>query len=397
MLFSTGEQFHMAKKDIHRKHITDRDRIDWALARYATFRKEGGFLNSLKMLAGGFGRSEAVISRGIQTAFARGLVKVIETKEIREVPPRNRHLEDLLLEQFAGLRTAIVIDVNAPPTTEEKLIDYDNDLHKKLGAALAEMIATLSLELDGKAIGLSSGRGVHHVVQELKKHKLKAHAVTLLSLTGDMYFPTSRTPYAPMDANRNVQDMCECLPDDTFFKTITAPLAPPFKDWNRFLRNTWLGEWKKNKPDYALIGVGVLHTGHRFWDYALTPPHEIKSRLDPIADTLRMLVASCNTIIKGTSNYYPVADIANHFFLVDPPKGISITKSQRTMIQKHISVINQHLINIQAAQLHDIPNLMLVAGTKKKVLATHQLLNNYNNLTCLTIDSEAAASLLELK
>ena len=387
----------MAQEHIFRKPITDNDRIEWTLAKYGDSHQKHGGMATLATLKARFKRSEAVISRGIRQAFSRGLVKVIVEKSFAEIPQRNNRLEELLLEMYPGLKTAIVIDVDAPPSSSENLSDYDDNVHKKLGTALAAVITTSLIDLDGKAVALSSGRGVHYVVQGLKKHKLRANNVSLLSLTGDVFFPTSLTPFAPMDANRNVQDMYECLPNDTFINTIKAPLAPPRKDLYRYLKNTWLGRWKENRPDYAIIGVGVLYKGHRFWDYALTPPQELKSFLNPIAETLKLLVASCNEIIKKNQHYYPVADIANHFFFVEPPNGAIITSSQKSTIQKLIKKINEQLINVRADQLKEIPHLILVAGSSKKTFAIRKMLERNNNLTCLTVDSEVATKIMGLK
>jgi DNA-binding transcriptional regulator LsrR (DeoR family) len=385
---------------ISRRAITDTEKAAWALARYESFGNGRGNLTPLKDLADRFRRDKGVISRGIQEAFSKRFVKVVSAMDPEEIViHRNDQLETLLLEQFSHVKIAIVIDVIPPTSNSPKVLkDYNDDVHRKLGIACARIIIPSLIELDHKKLALSSGRGVYSVVHELRQHRrLKANQVTLLSLTGSMFFQTSQTAFAPMDADIITQEMRSCFPPDAMVKIIGVTIAHLPAVLRSVTARTWLGEWKKYVPDYAILGVGVLCDGHRFWEYATAANEELKLHLDPISQTLKDLVAACKQWTERAPDYCPVADIANHLFFVDPPVDIIIPPADKALICNLVNQINRHLLNVQATQLKEIQNLILVAGTQKKALAIRRLLDHYSNLSCITVDSEVARILLSRK
>jgi hypothetical protein len=78
------------------------------------------------------------------------------------------------------------------------------------------------------------------------------------------------------------------------------------------------------------VGLGMLQRGHRFWEYAKnTTGNELELPLGPISSELCELVETCEECSKLLPDYYPVADIANHLFFVEPNSDSKLPTSSR--------------------------------------------------------------------
>jgi hypothetical protein len=353
------------------------------------------------------------ITRAIWRPFRKRWVKVERVWE--NTPPAAcepaPHLEKALKEKFPGLQNVIVLNIREAP--DKKVAWPDDPFYQALGKAMAERIP--GLLRPGDIVGVGSGRGVYNAVKFLENHPnlSKIPDLKLMSLTGRVWSKSS--PGQPialqMDADYHVSLMWGmCTSAQALY--IGHPLSYPAtsiqqgtvsgdeeKVVKAFRDQTPLSNWEKLRPGVALLGVGIVLSGHRFWVSSDTDKKSVDPYLRPVFDDLRGLVSLFeNEGEVRAGKYSPVADTSNHLFYVrhpDPAVSKKFEHLQGKILQA-IEKVNDKLLTISDAQLKDIPSIWLIAGSDEKIFAIRALLNNSNyKITFLCTDATAAKKLLE--
>lgn len=375
-----------------RKALTDNDRIKLAIARFS-----GNPIKPISDLVLEFNRDSAVISRAISQAFERKLVELTVSEKRGEQLRRNENLERELLERFDQLSACIVIEVDTSTTLSEQ----GDEIHAKLGKAMATFIANGSFFRDSDVIGLGSGRGVYHTVQSLAEFPpLRTANITIESLTGALYARDhSKKINSFMDADMHVGLLGLSFARDVNLHSLARPLVYPNKPrLGEALKWIYLGDskWKEKPATHALVGVGVLSEGHRFYQEVKTPLAEREPSLKPIFKFLEPLVKLSEEIeFKSAGTYCPVGDICNRLFYVSPPKGINIPDKDQASIKQLVESINEVLLTITEDQLRQIKTIMLVAGGIIKAPAIRQLLDNKYKIGILCTDKRTAEEIIK--
>lgn len=395
-----------------KQRLSDEERIQFALERYAPLRK-GERRKDIKLIATKYSRQPAVVQKAIQAAFARGLVDIVQVKF--PSPTRLPEYEEKLLENFPKLHRAIVVEVlPASSSSQDERALFGDKVHEQLGKAVAEIISSNTVIDDNDVIGIGSGRGVFYVLQALRSlEKLRARNVTAISLTGDVY-ARSHAYWRQSTSAGPQSTTCQLDADDhlsILSSSFLGPLNPgPLSRsiaWEhgeviKMVKKTVLDqdEWEKHIPDIGLVGVGVLSEGHRFYQEAKSPPGQHNQPLKPILSDLQVLSHRIEELSRysSISTYVPVADICNRLFYVRPPTGVRISKEQETQIVALIEGINDKLLTATDVQLSQIRRLILVAGTQKKALAIKQLLEEDKfNIRIVCMDQSAAEEILKAR
>lgn len=352
------------------RFLTPDDRANIAIDRFAPFRQGRG-PESIKTLGGRYRRDPAVISRAIKSAFHDGLVDIVRTGR-PSYAPRVHSLEQKLLDKYPYLWEAIVVDANSAAGGGAGVAErrMDDEIHRKLGNAMAGLTSQWRLR-DGDAIGFGSGRGVYYTVEAARQlpAALRVEGLHLVSLTGAIHARDHAEQLnARLDGDLHIALFGMCIQHTATLHLVTHPITA-----RGALGATCLGEeeWKQLCPSHALIGVGVLAEGHRFYEEAKAKkPDPI---LEPIIKPLEALVDACDKIRQAEPSYYAVADICNHLFLVEK-EGLSDTLRQE--LSSNIEAVNSCLLNVSETQLHDVGAILLVAGGRKKARPTRQLLSS---------------------
>jgi DNA-binding transcriptional regulator LsrR (DeoR family) len=396
----------------HGGALTDDEKIALVQERYAPMRK-GYKAKRLEDLAEEFGRDPAVISSGIISAFQDGLVDIEVIR--RPTVERLHRLEEQLIDRY-DLKGAIVVSgsgirvrkgiTSDPKLSTRKAISSD-ELHRKLGYALATYIGGadgggLALR-DGDSVAFGSGRSVFYtcksIAWELPQRSLRVRDLNLVSLTGAVHARDhSGRLHARLDADFHCGLFGMCTDNYAILRLISHSIAHLPEELENIRQRTWLGEWDRERaeyahvPDVALIGMGVLSEGHRFYEQAKANPKNQDPILRPIIGPLRELVELCDAVNGRSDGYHPVADICNNLLFVEPPAGVTVAKAA---IETLIDTINSRLLNISPVQLQQVGAIILCAATPKKAQAVKQLLlTNRYNVKLLCIDDSIAHELL---
>jgi DNA-binding transcriptional regulator LsrR (DeoR family) len=313
---------------------------------------------------------------------------------------RVQKLEQQLIDTFTTLRLALVVNtptsVDTPHATPQDSAVLSDRVHQDLGKALARLCCE-GLFRDNDRIGFGSGRGVYYTLQALRTMpRLRIRDTALLPLTGDVYaWDHARKLTESMDADAHVKMFGECLSFDSFQNRIGRPIIPKARVFKAARDQTWLGVKPWRPPSHALLGVGVLGPGHRFYEEAKTP--QTNSYLSRIADELRTLLDLADSLTRPNDPvpYFPIGDISNNLFFVNPPKGVSVRPSIKKEIRTVITRINMRLLNVSESELKQINGIILVAGTLPKALALRDLLMNPEySIQVLCTDVGTAEALL---
>jgi len=358
-----------------RRAVTDDDRIKWAIARHTRDPVRGRFPTVAEIADDDdVRRDSSVVSRGIQAAFENRLVVIQRVAPLQQ-PARDESLENALKERFPKLRKAIVVRTTAGGQHPD-----DDAVHELLGTAMAHDLHASATVRDHEVIGIGSGRGVFYLATALQKlPELRIEEVSLVSLSGRVYPKAhKRWVNVPMDADNHLVLLGLC-----FEGKLT--LVPIFRDivhrgqgtLEEALKNTPLEShiWASRTPTQAFIGVGVLSTGHRFYNEIQLPPEERSEVLRPIVADLDALVKLADRITNAAKHaYYPVGDICHTLFFIPPPVGLSISPQEERQLKDYITKLNNRLINVKLEQLKQIRLVSLIAGTPQKAGAIHALL-----------------------
>lgn len=130
---------------------------------------------------------ESTISRHIAEAFKRRLIKIVPVATPLSESATNPQLAKQLKTTFSCLHNAYVIDTGEAVQhgQNEDLMRRrrDDEVHRKLGHAMATIISGGQLFHPHSIIGVGSGRGVYYTVATLKDFPpLRADDIALMSL-----------------------------------------------------------------------------------------------------------------------------------------------------------------------------------------------------------------------
>ena len=367
-----------------RRTITDELRVQIAERRFAH-----GQVTEITELARIFDRAPAVISRAIKDAFMSGLVEVRRCPRV--ITPRLSTLEQQIRQLYPALLNALVIDSGEGTDSDT--------VHTLLGHTMANHLAEGYLR-DRDVIALSGGRAVYHTVDALRRlGPLQIKDVTLLSLCGAVHPKhDADTVNLRLDADTNVNYMGPVFSGRVDMQMVSYPIG--FRDESVFEKSCIGGCWPEQGPNLALMGVGVLWSGHRLVQIgsrnAIRPENQLL-----LSEKLRKQVIDLIDVIKVVCDrskepmYYPVAELAQHLFFVPPPVGVSVSKEVVDQLQNIIDIINENSLSISGDKLHKVGAIALIAGTRVKAAALRQLLKNSGYpIRFLCIDREVAEYLI---
>jgi DNA-binding transcriptional regulator LsrR (DeoR family) len=409
-----------------RKKLEDSERARICLARFAPLQYGGG-LEPIANLSKTYDRDPAVISRAISDAFKRCLVEVRPAVATSVQLARSLALEERLRAKYRNLLGVVVIRTDPPPGPEH-LPDaktWNDNLHAKLGAAMADVIASGTVFRPGDRVGVGPGRAVFQTVESLRQlgTKLPIGDIELFSLTGAMHVGAHGVgTNLLMDADTNLNLFSECFagPVKTNFVHSPIVVGTDEEDVLTYKRATWLqgnrsgtnnvkgsgvgishssedssspnatGEKRETQAlTHAVVGVGAFSWGHRLYqegkardpEYAheLPPPDHM---FDIIGEDLVRLARLCD---KCTSQLCaPVGDICNNLFLTPAPARTNAGEAKRIQdlvanIKQRVGPLKKRLITISEAQLARIGTIILIAGGPKKVGSTRVLLGDQDD------------------
>ncbi|MEQ9498777.1 MAG: hypothetical protein RIT81_18005 [Deltaproteobacteria bacterium] len=343
-----------------------------------------------------------LVSRAVRLAFERGLVRVARTANAKKrAVDRDADLEQRLLDRFDKLEDAIVVrcdDLESARAGEESAARINDEIHRRLGLAMAQYMRNGRFFRNGERIGVGSGRAVFYAIDFFSKlHKVGARNVEIMSLTGATY-PTDheRKTNVLMDADLNVARLGVCFSRPVKLQQVTYPLinerhmVEETIGFTPLAAERWNQDSKSNRiPTVAIVGMGVLREGHQ-----LFADLEASGRAKDTRSKLRTLTELCARI-----GGEPVGDICNRLLVVpDPARDKRTQRSLETLVD----TINGGLFNVSHEQLALIPNLALVAGDVSKVRPIQALLEDrfahrYNVFLLCTDRATATAILSDSK
>ncbi len=376
--------------NVAHRPITDDDRIKMAIAKYTT--NENGELPTWARVAVDFDRDEGVVRDAVKTAFRRRLVRIVGRRRSPLPCPRHSELESCLKRRYRQLRSVIVLDTTQLGGLSGPQLD--DEIHRSLGREAAKIIAEGWVFKDGDVIGVGAGRGVYYTVDELSvlAEPMFCENIKIVSMTGSVEARNHMADLAfHMDADLHALNLMRCFTGATA-EFIAGPITPAERN------HTILGpdKWQRCRPNHALVGVGVLASGHRFYEEVRGP--EPRSILRPLREDLTTLVDCCANIEThvGVDGYAAVGDLCHQLFFIDPPaNGKPVGKGLRENIEKLIDQINSCTLTVSEAQLQSIENITVIAGTARKGFALAALLNSHKyHIHHMCTDSTAAQAML---
>jgi len=371
--------------------LTDDQRTSFALAKFTP--KSDGHLPTYEELAKKFGVRPNTLSKAVNHALAKGLVEIRRANRRPRKPTRKPALEEKLRKAFR-ITEAIVVDVGDHASSDM--------IHELLGHAMARSICDGQVIDDDETVGIGSGRAIYEMAQAVSCWGVQRAGVKLLSMSGLAYGhePVERRV---LDPDLNLATLAQGFDVAPVLMTVPRPLIIDDADERASTRDeTHLGEekWNELGPGVALVGLGVLAPGHRFFE--AVKRNKIPPPLLKVENELRFLVDWSERVIEEYKRfaYSPVADICNRLFLVPlPPDAPELNEgSQRALAC--IESINACVLAVRWKQLLRVPKLILLAGSEIKALAIHHVLTHDTprlRIRTLCTDSRTAEKLITLQ
>ena len=321
-----------------RRPMTDEERVRIALARFDGM-NETGTLHPIKQLKEEFRRDPAVISKAISAAFRERLVEVRVVDRRVVQPKRNPSVEQRLVSRFPCLHASIVVDCGDQPPADldsRPALRRNDEIHARVGRAMAHSIAAGPLIRDGDIIGLGGGRGVNYAVNSpFHFPALRANGVTVVSLTGSNYARLhGGNPNVRLDADTNVSLFGPQFANEVTMRFMSYPIVAEPDDATEIVKRRIAVNGATSSPGRitaALVGTGVFAIGHRFFQETKVREKERDHNLAPIFDLLKQLAEACRP--RTTPIYSPVADMANRLFYVHPPRSLAIPSREEQNIR----------------------------------------------------------------
>jgi DNA-binding transcriptional regulator LsrR (DeoR family) len=387
-----------------RRPIPDEEAAAIAIARYSEHPPK-----SLKELSDQFSRNQETISRTISRALNRGLVEVTPARHLHRAP-RATELEEQIRERYKFLASCIVLrsEQVTPLENDPEIVAMVGDrLHRELGYAAAAVIGEGSFFRDGDVIGLGSGRGVFNLIQGLYSYKPIGARVSLCSLTGQVY-ATDHGEQLNLLLDADIH--LGLLGPRFRFPVTIQPMSNSIVCSRPEEAREVLARWEEDQSrlanqgtrpgiTHALLGVGVLTRGHRFYKEVKMGANKRTPSLRPIEHALERLVRVCDEESersKGT--YCPAADIVNRLFFVPPSPSFPMREEDVRALENRVSgpirEINERVVAVTDAQLRKISNITLVAGSRMKGAAVRKLLKERYPIKFLCICQQIAEELL---
>lgn len=289
-----------------RGRLSEDERASIALDRFAPL-KHGKGPESIKVLAKRYDRDQAVISRAIISTFRDGCVDIVRTGRPRV--ERLLSVEEKLLKRYPKLWEAIVVEVPAPDkdNSGQNPGRIDDETHRKLGFAMSSSMGQWRLR-DADVIGFGSGRGVFYAVDPTMQPPtpMRVEGLHLVSLTGAVHARDhAKQLNARLDADLHVALFGLNIQHEATLHLTTYPITACEA---RELTHLGKKQWAHRHPTHALVGVGVLGAGHRFYEEAKSPtPDPILQKFLP---PLKRLAALCDSVRDSAPfpGYHPVAE-----------------------------------------------------------------------------------------
>lgn len=396
-----------------RGKLDDDEKVRIALDRFSPL-LEGKRLTPIGVLKKKYGRDSATIVRSISDAFKRKLVRLHRARPATW--ERREDIETQLRSSLPQIWNRIVIEAIAP-ATQDGLKRRNDSLHEMAGEALASVVALTRTVKPGARIGVGPGRGVFCVAWALKgeEDKPQLEDIELISLSGMLHasrHDPDRTMVVDADINCNILAMAyECrgiqlrfvsrpildldsVSEGNLKNVPRDPQTGNLSRVNELLHEavaknrddfSWpkpaLNSNPKNRDDYtsgprlthALVGVGTLSEGHRLWvrplpDFLDCVGWEIE-RLCRISIELNKRFEGC-----GDAPYFPIGDINNHLFLIDPPDPSDrVFQARSDELKTIIGMLNRAFLTVGRG-IERAEEIWVVACTVEKARALHQVL-----------------------
>jgi hypothetical protein len=373
-----------------RRPMSNEEKTKITMDRFAPLRQGRG-PEAIATLGQRYRRNPAMITRAIVGAFKAGLVEVVPTTRPQFV--RDESMSDKVLRRYPDLWQALVIETDSPSEDkEETRRRVDDDVHRKLGYAMAKSIRDWRVG-GGDKIGFGSGRAVYFTVEAAKQlphPALWVKDLDLVSLTGAVHARDhANVVNARMDADFHVGSFGSCVQGSATLHLVSYPITA---GGQRKLTCLGAEQWGKCRPTHAIVGIGVLAAGHRFVELARQRDSQVNPVYRTLLGPLRTLVDLCEQVSRKY-HYCPVADICNQLILIENPE---LPAGLRDRIREGMDGVNRLLLNVAVEQLGEIPNLLIVAGGKRKSGALRQILSSPGlNVRIVCIDQALASELVQ--
>lgn len=371
------------------------------------------------------GRHASQISRDLKEARGSGIVEIRINDRAGAAPvERVTNLESALLNNFS-LRIAVVVDASRDlesikqsmdadqdkPEEEERKHRLDDELHKYLGRAMADLLRT-SLR-SGDHIGVGGGRATFFTADALFKQTwypnapLSQRDVRIMSLNGNsdmtMLSASLEGPEAnyPLDSDAVGLCLCRAFSHASLCR-VSQPLINDqrmtqslLKNGAYFLSKSHWAAKPAGAPNFLIAGIG-----------AYTVPHRLQQAKGAVFRKVKRHVEDLNTWteqIRKKLDYEPVGDVLNRLFLIPPPpdrKPLMLDRDENILkkIDSKIREINNQMLTIEFDQLEMVNTVAVVAGGRRKFDAIYHVLTDFCTPECVDIlvtDRETAQALVK--
>ena len=289
---------------------------------------------------------------------AQGLLSYNE--ELADQLCRRTHLYNAQVVKTFAVEAAYTDGYLSSKDQERRAAYLAGDLlHEKLGLAAARYVVdSLMHEF---AIGVASGRGVMYTILALERflredaRTAKLQGLRVLSLCGGMKVsPWEKQLRTDLDADTAAYQLTNVLGigrDRVGY--VTGPVSDD--DPVRYLRNLEGQLSATQRIDIALLGLGVLDSGHHFFRFQ-------GPQLEPISEYLNELR---RRLVQGRPSHQ-IAEIAHRLFWVG--EG-SVPADFRRILDE----FNSKIVGASPDTLKRAREVVLVAGGRQKLLALRRL------------------------
>ena len=314
-------------------------------------------------------KSKAVTGVTLTSKQCRRIVmEVFKSREValRRVSRPPQHVIDRGLGQELETRLRARFPDQALPNIvviRGKSDETPREAHAQVGVELAKLLGQKSVWRDNDVIGVGSGRAVWYALDAWRqRERLDRNGISVMSLTGSVFLAGA----AMHDDEESDAGLALSLDADSFTPLVAErftgqvsnyPMQCHFAFTSEAMRNAHIKsrgfkrflndhELARRDPSsiHLLIGIGIFYRNHRLYDEVTAPlakgevyrpGRRIRASrkgvqkdepLAPIADLLTALANKVDRIVEAYPTYFPVADICNRLFVVEPPEEVAWTE-----------------------------------------------------------------------